>query len=758
MYRQRSLRSSRFSSVLFWGIASLLALSTASPTADAARAAPRATPVASDVSPRQVEAAIAKAKEYLYSKLQNGSWPGGGEEGNGQEGGVTAIATYALLAAGESHQDERLRAAINTMVDFDMEGIYAMGLRAQIWNLVPPSDRIKKAAKRDAELLRVAAMETNKTKGLYRYTLKSTQYDHSCSQYGVLGMWACAQVGVEVPLDYWKAVDKVWRDHQKDDGGWAYQVNEGGSTATMTAAGVATLFITQDYLNQGRDMNCIGNIHDDAIQKGLDWMSKNFADVRRNRVYYCLYGVERIGVASGYKYFGTVDWYKDGCDYLLKTQKPDGSWGRIPDTCFGILFLVRGRAPVVMNKLIYEIDRAGDNKILANWNQRPRDAANLVKWLSKSMERDLNWQVVNLKVDPDQLHDAPLLYICGNQNVSFPKADKEKLKSYIEQGGIILANADCGSKQFADSIKKLGQELFPMYEFRELPADHPIYANQQYKRFKTRPQIIGMSNGARELILLFPNTDPSRYWQMMVVGGREDYYQIAANIFLYAVDKANLRTKDETYIVRKDPSVKPSQTVKVARLEYAGNWDPEPGGWRRLANIMNNTHQVDLQVQPVKLGEGKLSKEYSVAHLTGTSGFRLGAVAQKELADFVNAGGTLIVDAAGGSAEFAGAVERELAAVVQGPRSVLRRDHPIYANMPGAEAGLYRMYARRVLSDLRSPRIMGIESAGRASVFISAEDLSVGLVGQAVDGIVGYRPEVASELMARILLYSAEKR
>ena len=74
-----------------------------------------------------------------------------------------------------------------------------------------------------------------------------------------------------------------------------------------------------------------------------------------------------------------------------------------------------------------------------------------------------------------------------------------------------------------------------------------------------------------------------------------------------------------------------------------------------------------------------------------------------------------------------------------------------------AEAGAkiekfnYRAFARRNVGRLRDPRIKAIEVKGRPAVFFSREDLSGGLVGQAVDGIIGYDPDTATEIMRNIL-------
>src|SRR5687768_9283246 len=199
---------------------------------------------------------------------------------------------------------------------------------------------------------------------------------------------------------------------------------------------------------------------------------------------------------------------------MVKAQQKNGSWGEAVDTSFAILFLVRGRAPVMMNKLEYVVDTAGDKAKPLTWNQRPRDVANIARWTGRQIEKDLNWQIVNLNVDVEELHDAPILYISGRDSLQFTAEQEAKLKQYVEQGGIILGNADCSSVKFTESFRKLGTKLFG-WEFRELPEDHPIYTSAQYRRvaWKMKPTLLGLSNGARELMLLFPTADPAKGWQ-----------------------------------------------------------------------------------------------------------------------------------------------------------------------------------------------------------------------------------------------------
>jgi hypothetical protein len=248
----------------------------------------------------------------------------------------------------------------------------------------------------------------------------------------------------------------------------------------------------------------------------------------------------------------------------------------------------------------------------------------------------------------------------------------------------------------------------------------------------------------------------ARGWQMQQwTGPREEHFQLAANIFLYAVDKKSLRRRGEGFLVTKDDdAITPSRQVQVARIAYSGNWDPEPGGWRRLAAVMHNENDVALAVETVKLGAGQLGN-YKIAHLTGTLPFKLDDAARAEIRNFIQSGGLLIVDAAGGSTAFAAAAEQELAAIypeaTQQLTQVLPPTHPILMKDGKAIEIDYRTFARAKLGNVRGPQLRGVTIDGRLAILFSREDLSVGLVGQPVDGIVGYTPATATRLMANIL-------
>ncbi len=691
-------------------------------------------------TPQQVDKAIKRGVEFLYARQNDkANWestPGPDRDArkepsdprNGQWGGYSALATYALLDAGEPWHDKRVRDAVEWLNKAPMIGTYAVALRAQVWQYLPLNSGVRNAAQRDAGMLLSGMKAKGDARGMWHYFVSdpnSPRYDHSTSQIALLGVWACSQAGREAPYAFWKEAENAWRSHQNEDGGWSYiykgNGEHGQTKMSMTLAGIATLFIAQDYVHQNDGLACKGNVFDDRLVKATKWVVDHIGDGVSGG--YNLYAMERVGIASGFKYFGAFDWYKNGADRLVRGQGADGSWGNgsIPETAFALIFLSRGRAPVVLNKFEYHLERpstgprpaggvaaaaaaaalggkpAAGETFAANWSQRPRDVALFTRWMSGVTERKLNWQVVSDRLPVDEWHDAPVLYMAGNQPLNLPADTADKLRQYIEEGGLLFGHPDCGSKEFLDSFVALGKRLFPAYEFRELPADHPIYTRQQYlrKTWKNPPSVLGLSNGVRELMVVMPNSDPARYWQQMAYNGKEELFQAMNGIVLYAVDRQNLKYKGGTHVVRlaadgvaAAPDASTARPVKVARLEFPGNWNPEPGGWRRLTAILQTRNEAALSTQPVKLGDGKLSAVATpVAHLTGTGTY---AFTREQLADlkrFVADKGVLICDAAGGDSAFARSMEEQLAQLVPGSKfEPIPADDTALAAKPAAGA------------------------------------------------------------------------
>jgi hypothetical protein len=72
--------------------------------------------------------------------------------------------------------------------------------------------------------------------------------------------------------------------------------------------------------------------------------------------------------------------------------------------------------------------------------------------------------------------------------------------------------------------------------------------------------------------------------------------------------------------------------------------------------------------------------------------------------------------------------------------------------LPGGTEVEYRQFARNRMGSNDGLRLKAVKFRGKTAIVLSREDLSTGLVGQQVDGINGYTPAAATEIVRRLVL------
>ncbi len=738
------------------------------------------------LDPKAIDDAIVRGKAFVYSQMNaDGNWeliaqPKDVFEPPGVTGphwgGRTCIALWTLLSLGESSSDPKLKRAIEFVKgQFPLTSGYTWAFRAEVLAILPDGPQIRTQRAQAAKLFLGAMRAMEPHRGLFHYSMDGSVpgSDLSVSQLAMLAMWNLQESGEEVPTRFWTEANRAWRASQFPDGSWAYSSaaprNDADKQATigMTAAGVATLFLLQDFIpTDGKT--------DAAIESGITWITQHFDstfNVQRegNRFTpYTLFTISRVGVASGRRYFGDIDWFDRGAAWALSNQRPDGSWNNpdsnfffdpLSDACLVMLFLDYGRAPVVVTKLRFKsLDNA--KPVEARWNVRPRDVMTATRWMGRQAERRLNFRIASLDRSLSELLESPVLYLSSDAPFDFSPEDVVKLRAYAESGGMIVVNVERKNRRVETATRTLATKLFPDREPRALPASSSIFTRQQFlaSKWKRKPVVYGVTNGTREMMLILSD-DPAADWTRRST--RTESLELFANAIQYATASTYATGAGQTWAIVRDTGKPASQRMlKLARIRYAGNWDPEPGGFRRLADALHNAGTLELSISEIKLAANSL-EGFGVAHLTGTDQLKLSAPEKLELKRFIVGGGLLIVDAAGGSAEFAISVEqllRELNPDDAAAEATIASD-PAFAPDRPLPKPLYREFARTTLSgDFDQPRLQTWKLSGRPAVIYSREDLTVGLVGMPIDGIIGYEPAAASEIMTRLLLGAIDRR
>jgi hypothetical protein len=297
----------------------------------------------------------------------------------------TELVLWTMLHAGVSPADPDFHKLLKAMLERKLEGTYTTALqamlleeldrisfqwrlqqcaqflvdnqnRAGLWGYGAPSifvEDIPTGAK-----IPILRREGEKPRVRTRVEVKKKREsaeggDHSNSMYAALGLRACHDAGVRIPMAVIDLAQKAWREGQiKGEGGWCYGRHEAHKAyGSMTSGGVGSLVI-YDYI-QGKDWK-----KDRDVKEGLDWLAANFsvsynpgqheharAENSGHHLYYYLYALERAAILYGTELIGRRDWYAEGSKALLGSQRPDGAWAakegghELYDTCFAVLFL-----------------------------------------------------------------------------------------------------------------------------------------------------------------------------------------------------------------------------------------------------------------------------------------------------------------------------------------------------------------------------------------------------------------------------------
>ena len=685
---------------------------------------------------------------------------------HGSRGGTTALALLALHAAGQKEEDPRFKKALKWLVEQPWTGTYFRGLRAALYGQLKDPSFHKLLKGPECRFLLNSLLGD----GMFTYDpptvdrTKSRGGDFSNTQYGILGMWAAADAGAEIPAKDWDLVERAYLESICPDGGWAYRRGvsdahnprapvraEARAYGSMTVAALATLFVIWEKHYIIPDGDCRGRVNPDlikAIEGGLDWMTKNYSASENpgrkewNFFYYC-YGMERVGVASGVKYFGKHDWYREVVsNYLNGKVRPHD----LHDESWMLLFLSYGRAPVAFNKLNYGL----------GWNAHPRDLAGLCKQLSRNYERHHNWQIMPITANQDELHDAPILAMSGSSGFTLKPDDVKKIRTYLLRGGTLFAEAIGGSSTFTASVRKLCQQMFASLEMVPLSQDHLLYS-AHFRLAKGQPRLFALNDGVRLMVILSPG-DIGCQWQRGAVATAAANFEFGDNLIAYASDRGELWSKEESYWP-VDLGKKPAQNVTIGRIVYGGLkaenvWNPSGGsGWQRLDILSRNAGGPGIATTNVDLSEAVEPKAVPIMHLTGTVSINLSDEAKKNLKAYIAAGGLLLVDAAGGKQLFADSFTSQAEELLGGKLVQLPADALPFLDKIGESGKLWYRHRENLPRVLRSLDAMGLSVGQPAqwNVIYLPCDLTYALNGAPALEPIGLDTRTAEQFAAALI-------
>lgn len=732
-----------------------------------------------ELSQADVERSIREGVRYLKGRQKaDGSW----SEFEQHPTGMTSLVTLALLTAGEEASSPAVQKGLDFLRRYraeDLNSVYAVSLHTMALAAAnEEKDRIRLTANVQwLENAQFKPTDRGGWPGTWSYTAtKSSTGDNSNTQYALLGLNAASEVGIPVKPEVWKLSREYWSSSQKRSGGWAYTPNSTSETGSMTCAGISSLVITglrrytgTERLVGDRIENCGSGGFDRRVQAGVDWLASRFAveanpGSERIWKYYYLYGLERAGRLSGIRYFGRNDWYREGARELVRDQdRLQGFWRGVDNierdpliaTSFALLFLAKGRAPVLVNKLRHAPG--------LDWNNDPDDVRNLVNVVSKDWNHLMTWQTVDAdRSSIEELMQAPILFLNGHDAPVFSDEGKRKLRQYVEQGGFILAEACCGRKEFDRGFRDLIRELFPEadYELHPLPAEHSIWRARHRLTPEVHP-LEGVEYGCRTVIVYSPgdlscfwNNDESQPDNPAVIKAR----RVGQNIVDYATGR---ELPDDKLAVREIRDFKEETTAKrsvlqIAKLRHAGDWNIAPLSVPNLTSFLREKLKLDVVINHKELTPSDPAlANYPLVYIHGRNAITLTGDDMERLRRHADpGGGTIFADAACGSPTFDASFRRLAAELFpNNPLQPIPADDELMTGKVGY--GLADVqYTKAAGGQKGPPQLEGVKIGDKWVLIYSKFDLGCALERQAGLECKGYSYESALRITANIVLYS----
>lgn len=754
-----------------------------------------ANPTIREVTDDDVDRAIQRTIRYIYGRqTPTGAWPD--YWSNVPAGGPTAISVFALLDAGEDANIPAVKKGIGALIAMKTTHSYVRALRFMA--MAQAGGRNYKGDDKNAFIKcfledKAYFLTNAAAAGAWGYGGPDRTGDNSASQFALLALWEAQRAGEDLPAEVVRKVEATWIARQKKAdqiGGWTYAGTvgtQGDATCSMTAAGLASMYICQDLIEIGAACQPYANkkVIDDAMAWMIEAIKRGTAAgpgatgakakdnelrpdfVKNGYLAFCL---QRVGLASGLKFIGPMDWFAVGARELVKPQpfgpNYQGQWGVDVDAAFQLLFLSRGRVPLVFNKV--------DLGAGTGWDTHPRDIAQFAEYMRRKFEEKMRWQVVKISDDLRMLLDAPILLIAATKDPQFDDATWAKLREYSLRGGILLFIPVHGAPAFTDAIKaKLGtlytdqqKECPKHYAFGPVAGGDEIYnALERMKDPEKALPMFGVNDGTRWLAILCP-TDVACTWQRLHAKLQPVHYQLAMNMYTYATGKNALASRMRPVFVGSDQPTR--GTVKVGWVRHDGNWNTQPFALDYLSQKLAAENRLAIELtRGVDVEKDNLSA-FKLLWITGSDEAKFTAGQVAALRRYIDGNGTVFVNAIGGSPEFTKSVDgliKRLGAGRAGLTVIPAADSPLMTGKLGEQRGLpldKLVRVRTWMAKMPASQVAGpletYTEGGEPRVIFARYGIHDTLDGHTGWGGLSYMPGSAGQAAANVVLYAVMDR
>jgi hypothetical protein len=763
-----------------------------------------------------VNSAIDKGRQYLRRSRKGKNWD---VLGSDKAGGVTALVMLALLSAGEKPSSEYIQDGLEYLRSINSGWTYVVSLQTMVYAAVG-DPRDSQRLRNNVDWLLKGRKDFPEAKGWgYNDNNNDNWVDYSNTQYALLALHEAIVAGVKIDHKDLEWIRQLYVDSQstrKEDGlivgGWGYQKGK-PPTYTMTVAGACGLLITGMDLNVGREkidgktvQQCGVYEAQTELDQALRMIGKytpstpgGFGAMPQH-LYYSLYGVERLGRLSGQRFLGGKDWYRIGCEFLVGSQNHDeGFWSagdgeeNGPATCtaFALLFLSKGRTPVLISKFAHDANVDGND-----WNNDHYDVRNLAEFARKELfakpnqpAPQLAWQVFDprlvegdndatVKRLAEELLQTPVVVLTGHVDPHLATGtglltrNGKILREYIENGGFLYVEACCGDPRFQKQIEDQISKLFPRgTKLEDLDANHPVWsASNKWVSYPKDFKLKGVQHGCRTPVIYSPDNLLCCQWEINdFENSGQKAFRMGANIIAYATGLTPPPQRGTRMHLTEAGNNKPPPpgSFKIAQILHDSKSPPAPNAVRNMMLALRAAGLKDIDLEPKLLyfGVEKAREEfadYKFLYMHGRTPIEYDKEDVAALTFSLEHNGTLFADACCGNKIFDDSFRKFVKDLFPDKKlePIPLDDRLFSADLNGEKIDKVR--CRRTTDNkdpensypLVEPELEGIKIGNKWAVIYSKYDIGCALEKHRSSNCLGHDHESAKRLAMAAALYA----
>jgi hypothetical protein len=345
-----------------------------------------------------------------------------------------------------------------------------------------------------------------------------------------------------------------------------------------------------------------------------------------------------------------------------------------------------------------------------------------------------------------------MLYLATDKKFKLPEEQVQRLKDYIDAGGLLVCVPEGTSTGTPlASMKALAAELCPGVEpVRETDFEHPFYSLVT-KVEESIPMTLYATPVRPRVVIIERDLGKDLQANKRKERGA---FNLLTNIYLYVAGKDAKRPRIASNFVPQR-NEKPANRVAAARVVLTkGEGDLEPMALPQMKALLANRHNVDLVL--IEASPSELSAATKLAFLPVTASTRLSDEQAKTLRAWSDAGGTLWLDAVGGLPDAMKSLDAVVAQLDLGAgqlqpaaKTWLTTGETIAGGYDTAGVQTFRAFQH---PGGRRPTVSAKYVGDRAAVVVVRGDLTCGLVGLNHWGIAGLTPRAARQIVANSVL------